>query len=345
VPDGLKAATCDLWQIEAWWRKFPNANIGCVPGRSGYVVLDADLYKQHFAGAELLLEEEQETPTTVTGGGGKHLWFRKPEGVTYSNAPGSLPVGIDVRADNGYVLLPPSQHASGRRYTWMEAHGLRQTAARPLPERIHAALAAAAEAHRHAVVQTHAHTGVVHCKQHQAAREVGRCSNATTMPITAESIAEREAQGRPYSARYCRTGVFQRRLRAVAPAAGRTGLFVVDALVESGGSLLQASLVGRGGRSRYTVRRAVARLEELALVVVDEGSITLAPEWQTHLEQESVLMPTHGNGGRRIVAEAWRLLASCHVAVQQALRAAVVVPAWVKRRQARAWADLERYGP
>jgi hypothetical protein len=97
IPNGLKGATCDLAQVEAWWRKYPNANIGCVPGRSGYVVLDADLYKAHFAGAELLSEEEQATPTTITGGGGKHLWFRKPEGVYYSNAPGSLLWASDTR--------------------------------------------------------------------------------------------------------------------------------------------------------------------------------------------------------------------------------------------------------
>ena len=162
VPNGLKAATCDQAQVEAWWRKFPHANIGCVPGRSGYVVLDADLYKVHFAGAELLSKEEQETPTTVTGGGGRHLWFRKPEWVCYSNAPGSLPAGIDVRADNGYVLLAPSLHASGRRYAWMEGRGLRQVTARELPERIHAVLAAGE--------REHGHEGVVRRLRRQATR-------------------------------------------------------------------------------------------------------------------------------------------------------------------------------
>jgi hypothetical protein len=89
----------------------------------------------------------------------------------------------------------------------------------------------------------------------------------------------------------------------------------------------------------------VARLEELWLVTVEDGTIMLIPAWQARLEEQSSQMPTHGNGGRRIVAEAWRLLASCHVAVQQADRAGLPVPEWVRRRQARAWADLERYAP
>ena len=88
---------------------------------------------------------------------------------------------------------------------------------------------------------------------------------------------------------------------------------------------------------------AVARLEEL--VMVEDGTITLDPERQARLEEQSSVMPTRGNGGRRIVAEAWRLLASCHVAVEQAIRAGLPVPEWVRRRQTRAWADLERYAP
>lgn len=162
--------------------------------------------------------------------------------------------------------------------------------------------------------------------------------------VKARVYKAREAEDKPYSPRYCKTGVFQRRPKALLPAAGRTGIFVIDALVEAAGSLAQAALVGRGGRSRYTVRRAVARLEELELVTVADGTLTLAPAWQALIDEQVVLMPTHGNGGRRIVAEAWRLLASCHVAKERARRTRELVPEWVRKREIRAWADLERYG-
>ena len=140
---GLKMATTDEAQIRAWWGKWPNANIGCVPGRSGHAVLDGDLYKDTYAGADLLTADEQETPTTITGSLGNHLWYAKHPGAVYSNAPGTLPAGIDVRADNGYVVLPPSLHASGRRYQWEDGYTFREMPVQLLPQRIHDILTAA----------------------------------------------------------------------------------------------------------------------------------------------------------------------------------------------------------
>lgn len=143
VEHGKDDATTDAAQILAWWKKHPNANIGCVPGRAGYAVLDADAYKDAYAGADMLTDAEQETPTALSGGGGAHLWYRKHVGATYSNAPGTLPAGVDVRADGGYVVLPPSMHSSGRRYTWELGYGLDEIEAQPLPQRIHDVLIAA----------------------------------------------------------------------------------------------------------------------------------------------------------------------------------------------------------
>ena len=49
-------------------------------------------------------------------GKGLHYYFAHP-GFKLPNAVGILP-GVDVRADGGYVVAPPSVHASGRRYVW-----------------------------------------------------------------------------------------------------------------------------------------------------------------------------------------------------------------------------------
>jgi hypothetical protein len=117
---GLKDASTDPVQIEAWFRERPGANLGILTGaESGLVVLDVD---PRHGGNESLAQLEREhgpLPETVealTGGGGRHILFRHPGGKIPSTA-GFLP-GLDIRADGGYFVAPPSVHASGRRYEW-----------------------------------------------------------------------------------------------------------------------------------------------------------------------------------------------------------------------------------
>lgn len=40
---GFKDATTDRAQIQAWWQRWPNANIGIACGAAGWVVIDVDL--------------------------------------------------------------------------------------------------------------------------------------------------------------------------------------------------------------------------------------------------------------------------------------------------------------
>jgi hypothetical protein len=81
-------------------------------------VVDVDGHK----GQESIAELEQihgPLPQTLTSqtGRGRHLWFGYPEKEIKTSA-GKLGEGIDIRADGGYVVVPPSTHASGRRYRW-----------------------------------------------------------------------------------------------------------------------------------------------------------------------------------------------------------------------------------
>ena len=58
------------------------------------------------------------TVTAHTGGGGWHLLFRWADGIR--NSAGKIGAGgVDVRGHGGYLVLPPSQHASGGRYQWV----------------------------------------------------------------------------------------------------------------------------------------------------------------------------------------------------------------------------------
>jgi hypothetical protein len=107
-------------QVDEWWFKFPAANVGTVTGKiSGLVVLDAD------GPSGLASLKALGTPATTwvsrTGRpeGGWQQFFKHPgNGTTIGNRAGLRP-GLDVRGDGGYVILPPSLHASGRRYEWL----------------------------------------------------------------------------------------------------------------------------------------------------------------------------------------------------------------------------------
>lgn len=109
TPNGYKDASADPAQIEAWWEKWPEANIGLACDKSGVIALDGDPGRYDDASRALLarLEAGFRTARQSTPSRGKHLIYMLPTGEALSNSRGSLPPGIDVRA-NGYILLAPS---------------------------------------------------------------------------------------------------------------------------------------------------------------------------------------------------------------------------------------------
>jgi hypothetical protein len=113
---GLKDASNDPDQIKAWWKQYPKANIGIVTGQAsgGLVVIDVDVAK----GGCLDPSDPAYIPITlrVETGNGFHLWFKSDQEIR--NSAGALGQGIDVRGWGGYVVAPPSIHASGRIYTF-----------------------------------------------------------------------------------------------------------------------------------------------------------------------------------------------------------------------------------
>jgi len=115
---GFKDATQDQDRIAAWWKRWPDANIGIPTGAvSGLLVVDCDPRNGGPADRSELIERRDPIPDTAeatTGGGGRHLYFRYGGGAV----PKSLGLGIDLKGDGGYVVAPPSIHASGNRYQW-----------------------------------------------------------------------------------------------------------------------------------------------------------------------------------------------------------------------------------
>lgn len=115
-------ATFDGAQIANWWEQWPDANVACVTGpASGFFVLDVDV-PDGPASLAALEAEHSPLPATLeqaTGSGGMHLLFRWPEGRSLRNSAGKLGPGLDVRADGGYVIAPPSIHPeTGCAYAW-----------------------------------------------------------------------------------------------------------------------------------------------------------------------------------------------------------------------------------
>ena len=117
---GGKEATTDTEQLRAWWKRWPDANIGIATGLiSGFVAIDVDPRNNgHLNLAEL---EQQygslpPTPEAQTGGGGRHILLAYPDGTPAWKK--ALTDGVDIKADGGYIVAPPSGHASGQRYEW-----------------------------------------------------------------------------------------------------------------------------------------------------------------------------------------------------------------------------------
>jgi hypothetical protein len=123
VKDWEHTATSDATQIEQWWSRNPNYNIGLACGPSGLVVLDFDTYKSGV-NTDILFDDDELVNCVIshTARGGTHLWFRQPEGVTLTNARGSLPKDVDVRGKGGYIVAPPSRLAEGGQYTFRPGH-------------------------------------------------------------------------------------------------------------------------------------------------------------------------------------------------------------------------------
>jgi len=111
---GFKAATRDLETIRRWHAERPGMNWAMPTGSiSGFDVLDVDV-KAGKPGDESLRQLETrhgqlpDTPIVLTPTGGFHYYFRRVNGTAIPSSVDKLGVGLDLRADGAYVVIPPS---------------------------------------------------------------------------------------------------------------------------------------------------------------------------------------------------------------------------------------------
>ncbi|MFY1693515.1 bifunctional DNA primase/polymerase [Plantactinospora sp. WMMB782] len=111
---GLHDASTRAELIRRWWTRWPDANLALRTG-DRFDVCDVDPPGGVAALRALVRDRRITGPVVRTGSGGWHLYLR-PTGA--GNRTGLLP-GVDWRGAGGYVVAPPSRHASGRDYRWI----------------------------------------------------------------------------------------------------------------------------------------------------------------------------------------------------------------------------------
>lgn len=106
-------------QVEQWFAALTGAGVGVVTGKvSGMVVLDVEA--DCPTPVEELLRRWPTRMVSRTGSGGAHLFYQYPQGVGRVSNRVRIFEGADLRADGGFIVLPPTRHASGSRYGWVE---------------------------------------------------------------------------------------------------------------------------------------------------------------------------------------------------------------------------------
>ena len=119
TPNGFLDATLDPEVVKRWWTKWPDANVAVVTGAvSKLIAIDVDMHgeidgEETYRGLIEDLGQHLETVEVLTGGGGRHVLFHHA-GVKIDTVASKLGPGVDVRGDGGYIIAPPSMHASGR---------------------------------------------------------------------------------------------------------------------------------------------------------------------------------------------------------------------------------------
>jgi Bifunctional DNA primase/polymerase, N-terminal len=117
VPHGVKDATANRARLLAWWTRYAQANIGLATGHR-FDVLDVDGPTGTQAIQQLAATHglQSSGPLVRTGGGGWHFYLAptglgnvQPQGLEH----------VDWRGRGGYVVAPPSRHASGQAYQWV----------------------------------------------------------------------------------------------------------------------------------------------------------------------------------------------------------------------------------
>ena len=105
--------------VSNWFSKLSGAGIGVVTGKiSNIIVLDVE--NDCPIPINKLLEMYPTQMVSRSGSGGYHLFFQYPTTIAKVSNRVRIFDGADLRADGGFIVLPPTMHpTSGKRYEWV----------------------------------------------------------------------------------------------------------------------------------------------------------------------------------------------------------------------------------
>ena len=138
---GFKDASTNPEQIKSWWERWPGALIGVPMGaRSGLFCVDLDRKPGGSDGVAtwIQLTAIHETPATLSAispSTGEHRYFQYQGGLRPIPLDKLAP-GIEIKAEGGYMIMPPSKRNEGS-YKWTNGADIAPPP-RWLLDRIHA---------------------------------------------------------------------------------------------------------------------------------------------------------------------------------------------------------------
>lgn len=105
--------------VDKWFASLTGVGVGAVTGKiSGIIVLDVENDCPYRI--EDLLKKYPTQMIARSGSGGFHLFYNYPINVPRVSNRVRIFEGADLRADGGFIVLPPTRHPNGNRYEWVK---------------------------------------------------------------------------------------------------------------------------------------------------------------------------------------------------------------------------------
>ncbi len=117
-------------EVTEMFQKYPKAMCGLITGKvSGICVIDCDS-PEACQKIDSMLPETFETPIAISPRCGRHYYFHAKEDMQTQT---SVFRHVDIRAEGGVIVAPPSINSQGKQYRWLNDLELTKDVLQPMP--------------------------------------------------------------------------------------------------------------------------------------------------------------------------------------------------------------------